>query len=1501
GKKNGKPLRYKNSNTNATLVAKKTGVKTCLQGRNESFHGEKKKSPLRFTKKSSSTGISIKNGSKETLKPKSDNRFNASTEKFGKKNGKPLRYKNSNTNATLVAKKTGVKTCLQGRNESFHGEKKKSPLRFTKKSSSTGISIKNGSKETLKPKSDNRFNASTEKFVTIKDNKLPPCALPPTPHRRKTYVVSTAKENNKENNYVLLEQTNYVSETTDTTHSSEMRTPHPKNNPSFHSEKMLPYSKFKTFDSHPRNTTSLIERSKLSRKAKKSSPPERNFKDMLDSICLTPTTSFNFGFTSPEDNRLPPFTVSATPDLPPCIVSPTSERRKTFAVSSPSKTGSESIQCTERHFTKKVRVVRSSTRSSKISANTDTFNDSLEDDDFVIEIVTKSSNKTWFEWQNHNEMSSVSSASSNDRQLNATVTYTSRETSSDNLTGKKRQTDSQQLSEFTAKRRALNKVDVAELWTQSCRKQEIELAPTRETVSSQYHVQHRLDALRKAACSLFRSEEIAKVLSKVAVHIDKKLISIRSLKCKVMSLLLSYNPLWLRIGLESIYGQTIALESNSDVRGLTKFIMTRLLSDPFIVTQYTHPTVTHLYVPGFEEAMKKFTLKKFLLLVYFLDKAKEKRLISHDPCLFCKDAEIKNSREILLSFSRDLLSGVGDITKHLKSLGYLVSQKQTYLDEFEYAVSCLGVELRDGIRLTSLSQELRVPAVSRLQKIHNVTVALTALKNAGYVLTGDITAKDISDGHREKTLSLLWQIIYKFQVIRYVARKKLKILKEEAKINLIVRQKAATIIQKNWRMYIQCKHYKHALNSIKKIQYWYRNAKITKWERAQYCRKRQVLNRLRATMLMKHDRQLYLKQKSAAIIIQRQWRATLEMRKQMSIYRLEKFAIITIQQKFRAVNEMKYRRRVFIQMKSAALKIQQWFRATLKMRNQRKDYLVRRSAALIIQRKYRAMKIMQIQRNLFLRQKSAAIIIQRKHRAKLLMQEHRKNYCLLRSTVITIQNRYRGKKLMLMERRNFLQLKHAAVFIQRKYRATLLMRNQMSSHQQLRSAAIIIQNKFRANKRMQLERQHFINKRMAAGIIQTRFRAQMMMLSQRNLFQKQKNAAITIQRKFRAMMLMQEQKKNYCLLRSAVIAIQIKYRAKKLMLTERQNFLQLKHAAVLIQRKFKATLFMRNQMSSYQQLRSAAIVIQNKFKANKMMREIRQKYLLQKSAALTLQSAFRTKKCMEVQRKQFLTQKLAAIVIQRWFRALLMMKDQRKIYMLQKSAAIVIQRNFRLHMSKMSKHRQALRKKQEILRKEATAAAKIQAVWRGYRVRKTGTQAMIAVRERALSISRNAFPGLTLQTRSIAALRTLEKTCSGRLIWALMELDTITQLSPKLCIDIANIGVVMKIFEYIKNANRSEVDKEMCLVATKVLINLARFSKTIDKVWEVHGNVSTITNLMFTWCGKNEALFCNCCTLLWLFVLDAERAKVSLDNVFISNTRRAFYVGIICAKIIQNM
>jgi abnormal spindle-like microcephaly-associated protein len=55
---------------------------------------------------------------------------------------------------------------------------------------------------------------------------------------------------------------------------------------------------------------------------------------------------------------------------------------------------------------------------------------------------------------------------------------------------------------------------------------------------------------------------------------------------------------------------------------------------------------------------------------------------------------------MLLSYSRLLLAGEGDITRHLGYMGYKVSHEQGYLHEFNYSVEHLGVDLRDGVRLT---------------------------------------------------------------------------------------------------------------------------------------------------------------------------------------------------------------------------------------------------------------------------------------------------------------------------------------------------------------------------------------------------------------------------------------------------------------------------------------------------------------------------------------------------------------------------------------------------------------------------------------------------------------------------------------------------------------------------------------------------------------------------------------------------------------------------------
>ena len=149
--------------------------------------------------------------------------------------------------------------------------------------------------------------------------------------------------------------------------------------------------------------------------------------------------------------------------------------------------------------------------------------------------------------------------------------------------------------------------------------------------------------------------------------------------------------------------------------------------------------------------------------------AKENKFIQHNPCLFCLDSKIKSSREILLSFSRDYLSGEGDIIKHLAYLKYQVTHKQTALDEFDYAVTNISTDLRCGLRLSkvaefltgaTVSTQLRVPAVSMLQKVHNTEVALKELRQATTSIPTNIMSKDIVNGHREKTLTLLWSIIY---------------------------------------------------------------------------------------------------------------------------------------------------------------------------------------------------------------------------------------------------------------------------------------------------------------------------------------------------------------------------------------------------------------------------------------------------------------------------------------------------------------------------------------------------------------------------------------------------------------------------------------------------------------------------------------------------------------------------------------------------------------------
>ncbi|TYZ66088.1 hypothetical protein PybrP1_003797 [[Pythium] brassicae (nom. inval.)] len=246
------------------------------------------------------------------------------------------------------------------------------------------------------------------------------------------------------------------------------------------------------------------------------------------------------------------------------------------------------------------------------------------------------------------------------------------------------------------------------------------------------------------------------------------------------------------------------------------------------------------------DALTARFVHKFLMLVKFLDAAVASRAdkFLHFPCLFRVSAasatttttdadtlQLKSSQAVVSEFCRLFLSSEGRIDKHLKQLGYELSHQQTPLDEVDVQIRNLAVDLRDGVRLAKLmealtssasassssdavspataplSSFLRVPALSRLQKVHNVEICLhflqekcgpdvlasikravpTTTATSAAALTSALSgrrarsafaslqgqadeklvetlAKDIVDGHREKTLALLWTLISCFQL-----------------------------------------------------------------------------------------------------------------------------------------------------------------------------------------------------------------------------------------------------------------------------------------------------------------------------------------------------------------------------------------------------------------------------------------------------------------------------------------------------------------------------------------------------------------------------------------------------------------------------------------------------------------------------------------------------------------------------------------------------------------
>ena len=195
------------------------------------------------------------------------------------------------------------------------------------------------------------------------------------------------------------------------------------------------------------------------------------------------------------------------------------------------------------------------------------------------------------------------------------------------------------------------------------------------------------------------------------------------------------------------------------------------------------------------------TVLRSLMLVLLLDTAAETKVVKEN--LFRTSSKMKSSLGVLTEVSALLLPFIGDVHRSLSHLNYHLLYTQFPLSEYDYKISNLATDLRDGIRLTHLvelllyppetlsrltealtvamptgevltsivdegqswvlSQHLKYPCVARAQKVYNLQIALSALRGIRGIgqIAEDLSADDIVDGHREKTVRLLWGLVGK--------------------------------------------------------------------------------------------------------------------------------------------------------------------------------------------------------------------------------------------------------------------------------------------------------------------------------------------------------------------------------------------------------------------------------------------------------------------------------------------------------------------------------------------------------------------------------------------------------------------------------------------------------------------------------------------------------------------------------------------------------------------
>ncbi|VDO44019.1 unnamed protein product, partial [Onchocerca flexuosa] len=274
------------------------------------------------------------------------------------------------------------------------------------------------------------------------------------------------------------------------------------------------------------------------------------------------------------------------------------------------------------------------------------------------------------------------------------------------------------------------------------------------------------------------------------------------LQTELLSLLLSFHPFYLQLGLETILSINIGIRTDckSQLKNIASVITQNIFKNPKIVNnrKYVQGKTKMLINDQGAEALLKHFLTKICQFLFIVDKAWRDNTISRkNRCLFVKWSVYKififqSINDVVVMLSRELMTGTSNLPKTLSRLGLFLDRKQGFFEQFQYHVTDLRKDLSDGLILgrtveilanleyNTVIHCLRDPGGDRLRKVSNIKKVIDFAKRKGILYEGEIEISKtvniffsfnqlnlyvnidgIVQGNIDEIISLLWRFVGK--------------------------------------------------------------------------------------------------------------------------------------------------------------------------------------------------------------------------------------------------------------------------------------------------------------------------------------------------------------------------------------------------------------------------------------------------------------------------------------------------------------------------------------------------------------------------------------------------------------------------------------------------------------------------------------------------------------------------------------------------------------------